>query len=1287
MARSILNNFRYGETSQLYAGRVDTEVYAQGASRVENMIAMKQGGLKRRPPLKALLDLTKYDIKWTIPFTLNAKNSFVLLLSRTAIMFAQWYKEGAHEELSLVEVEDADSGEPVPVSIEFINAIKEQFTTGEGKENENNLYVLPYDPEPHYGFSDDEFKDIRYSQYYNSIYLVHRNHPMLRIDYDTLTSTFSLVQPRIIVNQDMDYRLKNSELETGYTISKSLGWDTFNDCSLNTAPNPDGKKNYPSIIRIIGERMFLGNTEAHPDYYWISRPFGSSQLLDKNEQHSIQDFIQFQLVETDEQTLKDTADFPMSVKYDDNGLPILHLDSNLNPIYRLPRGLMFSVVNHTEDGVTVQGLEVDGQLFAIVSHYYELTQDTVIDAGKTYYEIDSGKYVAVTTPDVSEIGTYYERKIIYDSEGFPVFINMSGDRLFNRVVEWTSDEVDSEGNKLKFKYVAGIYEDYTFDNCFVKAAFNEYGKPLTDLDTNDNVDTKLKGNQVFSTYTVRLYSEYGNVSGITAIINISFKKGTTYSKFVYHGAEFETKYMYTNGSHYTEDEYKDYLKYFPNYNHNGESSPTNIDIDSSGSYAYDSLGWIENGTIQFTDIEKKPVNGSEADFPNPVVGESEFYTYEITNDKAATKYKRIVWKFVADSSWTEGSVVSMPDIDADLRFDNWQQVASAYPTPHQGQIVYIYAWTNFPWVLACNRKYKRYTYTGKWIKASEKTEIASGVVSDSDPRPTSPINNQTYAQIEVISSSHLYSGTATLHQYVDTKKVYSLFEGNPFEGLSDEVKYTEGELVNGGIEIEADSLNPIYFKRDSNRVWFEKNGITRLELTFTNMKEPDGTEFIMWKSKAVSFDVDLSEGEYDTLYPVISDGKAVRYTLGRSESLFVEGNAYEEVDLSSTSELVLYNKALMKTATSSTAMELQLASGRSDGIKWFGVANNIMVGTNNGEWIVPMSINPLEGYASHYAVYGSDMSFVADINTDMVFMQKGNNLRLVYTDYYGTHDIDISATDKEITEGRIIALIAKQVPNPILFLLKEDGTVVSICIDRVDGVQAWTRLSFGVHEIASLSVVENEKTQTVLALCNQSLGDEEYTYICQFNEDFEEEEEHIYKDCAMVMEETEDDYPDESKNYYLLSSGSYVKATDNDFDTEEIVISGETVTVKVFKLDYTYYEVVFENAVSNYKSLVTTNSYESQMSDGSITMGMYKNINKIIIRALDTGRVSVYTDSKNTNETLYTVCEDKIGLGDFEINIVGGSAKDSKITVESVEGDPMTLLALAYDVKVNANGK
>lgn len=41
-------------------------------------------------------------------------------------------------------------------------------------------------------------------------------------------------------------------------------------------------------------------------------------------------------------------------------------------------------------------------------YLYNLTEDSAIDQGKTYYELVDGEYVAVEDPDVSDIGSYYE---------------------------------------------------------------------------------------------------------------------------------------------------------------------------------------------------------------------------------------------------------------------------------------------------------------------------------------------------------------------------------------------------------------------------------------------------------------------------------------------------------------------------------------------------------------------------------------------------------------------------------------------------------------------------------------------------------------------------------------------------------------------------------------------------------------------------------------------------------------------------------------------------------------
>ena len=99
-----------------------------------------------------------------------------------------------------------------------------------------------------------------------------------------------------------------------------------------------------------------------------------------------------------------------------------------NSTVQIPTYLGYRVV--TDDGMPVDGV-------------YTKTSDVAIDTSKTYYTYNSetGEYEAVETPDVSDIGDYYEltghiyttylfaRGVIGRGEGTPVdFVNTETDR-------------------------------------------------------------------------------------------------------------------------------------------------------------------------------------------------------------------------------------------------------------------------------------------------------------------------------------------------------------------------------------------------------------------------------------------------------------------------------------------------------------------------------------------------------------------------------------------------------------------------------------------------------------------------------------------------------------------------------------------------------------------------------------------------------------------------------------------------------------------------------------------
>lgn len=1230
MARNLVNNFRYGETSQLLAGRIDSEVYAQGASHVENMVCLKQGGMKRRPPLKFLFDLTPYGIKWIKEFTLDAEHSFILLFSNGALYIGEWSKVGSTEGFSLRKSYYYDENESRYVegvfSLRYADAIDEKL-----ESVSDNIVVNDYSPEKINEITDSEFKELSFAQYYESVYIAHTNHPMLRVDYDKENDTFSLVKPRIIVNQDIDYKLTEEELEKGYKVSHDLGWDSFYDTELNIPPGKDGKYNYPSRVKIIGEQMFLLGTQRHPDYIWKSRSFGSSQIIDANDNHSIQDFVQFQLVETDEQTLKDTADFPKTEQKDENGLPVYKYDDYLNPRFRFPKGIKAEYGSLSSDSTTVEGLVVNGMFVAIKT-------STIVD-------------------------------------GFPVYIDMNGNRLYNRVLYWTRKNED--GSKTEISYVAGLYQDYNFDNCFMKAVVLDSGKPVTDLDSDSNEDANLDGVQIFESYDIPLYSKYDYVTTEEEQLEhtiVSVWTNSSFADYVYNGITIQCEYV-RNTEQHMDAPYQDFWRFI-----------IVRDIDSSSlafqkdNTTYSVKGWNAERTTK--NVSTVPESTNEV--VHPSVGDT-YTKVETVVDNSILTFEKIT--YIATGSWVKvGSIDQFLNIGSDPQplYESLSQISN----PSEGMNVWIKAGRGG--VLNSVVYFDNYTYRITWTEKSRETiEGTTDYRNASQSKPYPAVNNSEYYIFKLASkdSEEKITATVVVYTYANNKAVTSVLDDSDLPNFPD-VNYYEykgGSMVIDNITTSATSENPVVFTRESNKIKFTYGGVDKITFTKTMMEKADGTFAPIWSADATSFNFLLTNGVFDTLIPQHKENSLVvtGYTVEKTGKVFVEGDAYEDVDLSATSQMTLYNKSLVKTATSSCGMEFQTASGRSDGVKWIECAGGkIIIGTNNSEWTLDYDVNPLGGMSNWYSGYGSDSGFVTTINTDTVFLQRNNILRLFYADRYGLHVIDVSSSAQGITDGNIISMIPKHVPNPHIFLLKDDGTMVSLCIDRDLGMQGWGRMSFGDIKVKSICIGENSVTETLIALVTKIIHGVTHTYICEFDEDFSSDEAKVYKDFGTSMSVTNDLAVDANKVYYVNSSGSYREAVDSDFD----ITYQDNYKIRSFKSGVTYYEVLVENFKENYTSTVTTNAYEGQLNDGSFTIGMYKSVNRIIIRALDTGRVSVFTSDKTKNRTLYNVSPNKNGLGDFTININGGSAKDTMVTIESVDGDPMTLLALAYDIQVDGDG-
>ena len=487
----------------------------------------------------------------------------------------------------------------------------------------------------------------------------------------------------------------------------------------------------------------------------------------------------------------------------------------------------------------------------------------------------------------------------------------------------------------------------------------------------------------------------------------------------------------------------------------------------------------------------------------------------------------------------------------------------------------------------------------------------------------------------------------------------------------------EPNATSAGLEYE-------YFKTEDIRPATRTRYYSKEGSSYVYVANPTTSDMPnLYERRVVFTDIDPTS---QTFIPVYENGKqyilngtqlrmkstynSMIYTLSSVE--VVSGELVETVvctaipmyvfDTTMTSEMYEEKTELDKVATASTALQFALSTGRNDKLRWIALGDSIMIGTESTEWRLPPDMNALDGSASIYSSFGTSANLTANINTDLVYVQHGNLLRMFYTDDYGLQTLEISSINPEIMQGEITDIVSMPSPEPVVDILI-DGDIIHLCVDRTNGVQAFSRWTFH-DDVLSICTFENHSGSALVALMTSDDGD----YLAIFDDTWT-------VDCGYTYFKTSDTTPKQGTTYYELEDGEYV------------VVSTVPDNPKSAGL----YEFGLRNDVYQYISRMTANPFDSMMEDGSVTLGEYKNVSKIVFRCLDTGRIRTYYTQKDKQVTRTPICCNRDGtyvggLCDHTINVNGGSVKDLMITVESVDDEPLTLLAMAYELRINRNG-
>lgn len=171
------------------------------------------------------------------------------------------------------------------------------------------------------------------------------------------------------------------------------------------------------------------------------------------------------------------------------------------------------------------------------------------------------------------------------------------------------------------------------------------------------------------------------------------------------------------------------------------------------------------------------------------------------------------------------------------------------------------------------------------------------------------------------------------------------------------------------------------------------------------------------------------------------------------------------------------------------AMSFTVASDQINPVSHLAQIKVLIALTYGGEFSlsggVEKAIAPTNIQVKNQSVYGCNRVRPVRIGNELYFMQRGNRkLRaMAYkydSDAYGAPDM--SVLSEHATESGIVDMSYQQEPESIMFLVRADGVIATLTVDRDQDVVGWARqITDGQFEsVASIPSVDGEQMWTIV---------------------------------------------------------------------------------------------------------------------------------------------------------------------------------------------------------------
>ena len=399
------------------------------------------------------------------------------------------------------------------------------------------------------------------------------------------------------------------------------------------------------------------------------------------------------------------------------------------------------------------------------------------------------------------------------------------------------------------------------------------------------------------------------------------------------------------------------------------------------------------------------------------------------------------------------------------------------------------------------------------------------------------------------------------------------------------------------------------------------------------------------------------------------------------------------------------------------ALNYTFSADQVNAIQWISSGRQFVMGTSGGAWVAESDgpvVTPTDIQVRRHTTVGSANKTPVRVDDVVLFLQRAqrkiNEFAYVFeADGYRAPDLTILAD--HITRGRVADMAYQPEPHSVVWIVRTDGTMLSMTYRRDQKVIGWARHQIGGMFSGGSSLVDSVATipgddgpgqpqdstdrDELWIIVKRTINGETKRYVEVFERDFEGPISHDYSDeaaweAAILTAQKAAYYADSLLTYEGAATNTISGLGHLEGETVKILANGavhpdRAVSAGQIALDYPASRVqVGLSYAHRFQSLKMTSG-----AAAGTALGKVKRIHGVTLLLLDAATTRIGPSFDKLKDIAFRTVGDAMDTavplfsGEYHLEFDGDYGRDVRICIEGDAPAPFTLIALAPELKTN----